>query len=66
MTNAQRMLILDFITLAESEIEGIQTGKTRGLRVRDCLGQWIATVREAKKLLQEDGDAREHLDATGD
>jgi hypothetical protein len=51
MTDAEKVL-LDFVTLAEAEIEGIQTGKSRGLRMRDCLGQWKATVKEARKLLE--------------
>ena len=40
----------DFVFMANQEILRIKTGYGR-ISMRDCLGQWEATVREARELL---------------
>ena len=44
-------VLTDFAVMAENEIQGIRTGKSKGPRMRDCVGQWEATVKEAKQIL---------------
>jgi len=49
---ARERVLLDFVTLVEDEIIGVKTGKSpSGVRMRDVLGQWESTIREAKELL---------------
>lgn len=51
-------IILGFVSLAKNEIQRIKTGKAPGPSMRDCLGQWEATVREAELLLEANKMAR--------
>src|SRR4249919_157400 len=38
-----RECLHDFVSMADNEINAIMTGKSNGPRMRDVLGQWIAT-----------------------
>jgi len=49
MTKLMQDALTDFISLAENEIKAIETGEAPGPRMRDIVGQWKATVREAKQ-----------------
>ncbi len=53
MTKLMQDTLTDFISLAENEIQAIETGKAPGPRMRDIIGQWKATVREAKQAIAE-------------
>lgn len=53
MTKLMQDALIDFISLAENEIQAIETGKAPGPRMRDIVGQWKATVREAKQAIAE-------------
>ncbi len=53
MTKLMQDALTDFILLAENEIQAIETGKAPGSRMRDIVGQWKATVREAKQAIAE-------------
>lgn len=53
MNDKTRDVLVDFITMAENEIHRIKTGYAPGPAMRDCIGQWQATVREARELLKE-------------
>lgn len=44
-------VLLDFVIMAENEIQRIRTGYAPGPAMRDTIGQWQATVREARALL---------------
>ncbi len=46
-------ILTDFTALAENEVQRIRTGFAPGPSMRDCLGQWQATIREAKDYLAE-------------
>jgi hypothetical protein len=48
-----KTVLLDFVFMAENEVKRIKTGYAPGPSMRDCLGQWEATIREAKELLEE-------------
>jgi hypothetical protein len=50
-TKSGKALLIDFVAMAENEIQRIKTGYAPGLSMRDCLGQWEATVREAKAAI---------------
>lgn len=43
--------ILDIVTMAENELQGLRTGKSKGSRMRDCIGQWESTVRALRSYL---------------
>lgn len=52
-------VLRDFIVMTQNEIEYVETGKHPGRSpMRDCLGQWKASVREAREVLlaAEDGE----------
>ncbi len=53
MTKLMQDALTDFISLAENEIKAIETGKAPGPRMRDIVGQWKATIREAKQAIAE-------------
>lgn len=46
-------VLLDFIAMSENEIKRIKTGKAPGPAMRDCIGQWESTIRDAKRLLDD-------------
>lgn len=46
-----RAHVLDIVHMARNELEGLRTGKSRGLRMRDCIGQWESTVRALQSFL---------------
>ena len=57
MTKLMQDALTDFISLVENEIQAeiqaIETGKAPGPRMRDIIGQWKATVKEAKQAIAE-------------
>lgn len=46
-------ILTDFTALAENEVQRVRTGHAPGPAMRDILGQWEATIREAKEYLAE-------------
>lgn len=46
-----RNVLLDFVLMVENEIRYVRTGRSSGPVMRDCIGQWEATMREARKVL---------------
>lgn len=46
-------VLTDLVVMAENEIQRIKTGYAPGPSMRDTVGQWEATVREARKILAE-------------
>jgi hypothetical protein len=47
-----RAHVLDIVTMAQDELQGIRTGKCAGLRMRDCVGQWESTVKALRSYLE--------------
>ena len=52
-----RDCLRDFAAMVENEVEGMQTGKYRGPKMRDCLGQSIALARDARNILNREDNS---------
>ena len=45
--------LIDFVVMARNECQRIRKGHAPGPSMRDCVGQWEATIREAQNALEE-------------
>ena len=52
-----RDCLADFAIMVENEIEGMQTGKYNGPRMRDCIGQWKTLARDARLILNREDNS---------
>ena len=54
---ALRACLRDFEWMVESECEYVRTGRHRGQRMRDCVGQWESLARDARNLLNREDNS---------
>ena len=45
-------VLLDLTVMVENELHRIKYGRGPGLAMRDCIGQWESTIREARVVLR--------------
>jgi len=47
-------IVMDYTVMARNEIDRIKTGQAPGPSMRDCIGQWEATVLRATEALHNE------------
>jgi hypothetical protein len=55
-----RECLRDFAAMVENELQGAQTGRYHGPRMRDCIGQWQSLCRDARSILNRESNSYDH------
>jgi hypothetical protein len=55
-----RECLRDFAAMVENELQAVQTGKSNGPRMRDCIGQWRSLCRDARNILNRENNSYDH------